>query len=368
MNSSEDIFFTILLSQVPGIGSVTGRILLDSLPSAKAVFEASEEELILKAQATPLAITRISETRTDKSLINKAEKELRFIEKFDIDVFIYRLPGYPFRLAAKADAPFILFAKGCANLDQTRMLSVVGSRKATEYGRRICDQLMEALSELDVLIVSGLAYGIDVWAHQAAIKYGLPTVGVLAHGLTSLYPQSNRSTAEKMLKNGSLLTEFLSDDKTRPENFPQRNRVIAGLCDACVVVEARDSGGALITAEIAHGYDTPVMAFPGRITDLLSSGCLQLIYDHKAELVCSPQQIMEQLNWDRLAVPQQMELRFTNGDEELIYNYIVNRVRPSLDDLLRQFGHLTHIPQTLMNLELSGKIRSLPGKRFEHAG
>jgi DNA processing protein len=302
--------------------------------------------------------------------LRKADAEMKFIERNEIDVIFYTDPRYPKRLKMCNDSPLLLYSKGNADLNNQRVISVVGTRNATEYGRYLCRQLIEDLQPYNVLVVSGLAYGIDVCAHKECIKQGVPTVGVLGHGLDRLYPAQNRPTAEKMIENGGLLTEYPSGTLPDRENFPQRNRIVAGLADATIVVEASVKGGALITAEIANSYNRDVFSYPGKIGDEFSEGCNFLIRHNKASLLTSGADLAYSLGWEKdnkQEKPDQLTLPFDlSADELLILQAIKQNNAPlAIDDLTIKINMpMSQLAMNLLNMEMQGYIRSLPGKTY----
>ena len=263
-----------------------------------------------------------------KEALEKAEDELRFIEKNGIEIIFYTDSAYPKRLKNCNDSPVLLFSRGNANLNMQHVVSIVGTRNATEYGKHLCHQLVEELQQYNVLIVSGLALGIDVAAHKEAIKLDMPTVGVLGHGLDRLYPGQNRSTAEKMVHNGALLSEYPSGTIPDRENFPQRNRIVAGMTDATVVIEAGVKGGALITAEIANSYNRDVFAFPGRVGDDYSEGCNFIIRNNKAQLLTCVADLAYSMGWEKSSEAKPVE--------QFMLPIDLSRDEQTIFDVLRQ--------------------------------
>ncbi|MBB5397657.1 DNA-processing protein DprA [Mucilaginibacter sp. AK015] len=304
--------------------------------------------------------------------LRKAEQELKFIDKNNIDVIFYTDSRYPRRLKGCHDSPVLLYSKGNANLNPYHCVSIVGTRNATDYGRQLCRQLVEELQQYNVLVVSGLALGIDVAAHKECLKQGVPTVGVLGHGLDKLYPHQNKGTAEKMLENGGLLSEYPSGTIPDRENFPQRNRIVAGMADATIVVEAGLKGGALITAEIANSYNRDVFAFPGRLGDEYSEGCNFLIRNNKAALLTCVADLAYSLGWEKntdiKAAPEQLLLPIDLSAEERAVYEIIRQHNQALaiDDLaIKANMPMSQLAMTLLDMELQGFIRSLPGKMYK---
>lgn len=361
--------YYLALNLLAGVGPVISRRLLDTFESASAVFSASALDLQQVNGIGAQLAARIAKSVRDASILTTAEAELNFVEKYHIRMLMLNQPGYPARLMQAADCPSLLFAKGNVDFDSARVISVVGTRHATAYGRAVCNEFIEALAGYNVIIVSGLAWGIDIAAHRQALKSGLPTVAVLGHGLTHLYPAEHRKTAGDLLASGALLTEFYSDCKAEKENFPKRNRIIAGLSDATVLIEAAPNGGALITAGIANSYDRDVFAFPGRVSDAYSKGCLELIRDNKAQLITSADDFIAFMNWDLLPscrTPDKSEQLLTDPIEIQVMNYLRQQLLCTLDEITAEFPQLAaRLPAILMQLELKGALRQLPGKRFE---
>ena len=292
------ILHQVALTYVKNIGPYYAKSIISHLGSADRVFTVAPSKLLKIEGIGEKRAEMFNKTILDDAL-RKADEELKFIEKNNIDVIFYTDPRYPKRLKQCNDSPLLLYNKGNADLNLQRIISIVGTRNATEYGKHLCRQLVEELQPYNVLVISGLAYGIDICAHKECVKVGVPTVGVLGHGLDKLYPAQNRSTAEKMIENGGLLTEYPSGTKPDRENFPQRNRIVAGMADATIVVEAGIKGGALITAEIANSYNRDVFAFPGRIGDDYSEGCNFLIRHNKASLLMSAADLAYSLGWEK---------------------------------------------------------------------
>ncbi len=286
----------LALSKVQATQLAVIHSLIEEVGSAKELIENAGNIKDIVPEAGP----RLCELLNDESLIVNAEKEIEFIEKNNIRLICKGDKDYPYRLAECNDAPLVLHGMGNADLNAKHIVSIVGTRHASEYGKSVCENFVADLAKFvpGTLIVSGLAYGIDVCAHRAALKAGLPTVGVLAHGLDRIYPTAHRSTAKNMIENGGLLTEFMSGTNPFPQNFVQRNRIVAGMADATVVIESASKGGSLITASLATGYDRDCFAFPGRINDQYSQGCNELVSRNRAALITSAYDFVEAMNWE----------------------------------------------------------------------
>ncbi|MGN6181206.1 MAG: DNA-processing protein DprA [Mucilaginibacter sp.] len=360
----------IALTYIKNIGPYYAKSIVSYLGSADRLFTIAPSKLMKIDGIKDRRVEALSRPVLDEAL-RKADAEMRFIERNNIDVLFYTDPRYPKRLKMCNDSPLLLYSKGNADLNNQRVISIVGTRNATEYGKYLCRQLIEDLQPYNVLVVSGLAYGIDVCAHKECVKSGVPTVGVLGHGLDRLYPAQNRSTAEKMIENGALLTEYPSGTLPDRENFPQRNRIVAGMADATIVVEASVKGGALITAEIANSYNRDVFSFPGRIGDEFSEGCNFLIRHHKALLLTSGADLAYSLGWEKAdqqhTTPDQLALPLDlSADELLILQAIKQNNAPlAIDDLTIKINMpMSQLAMNLLNMEMQGYIRSLPGKTY----
>jgi len=354
------------LTFLRNIGPASAKALLSQFGSAEQIFKTPKAKL--------LKVHGIGEKRTDifnmTDVLYRAEEEIRFIESNDIRPIFYTDPAYPKRLKNCIDSPILLYSKGNMDLNKLHVVSIVGTRRATDYGRQLCKQLVEDLQQYNVLVVSGLAAGIDTAAHKESMKQGLQTVGVLGHGLEMMYPAQNRSTAQKMMENGGILTEYPSGTIADAKNFPQRNRIVAGMADATVVIEASIKGGALITAEIANSYDRDVFAFPGRIDDEYSEGCNFLVRNNKAALLTCAADLAYSLGWERSsdAKPkEQLTLAMDlTTEERLIFDVIHQHKSPlAIDDLtLKVNMPMSQLAMNLLNMEMQGYIRSLPGKTY----
>lgn len=361
----DDLLYKIALTLIPGVGSVNGKSLVAYCGGVKAVFMEKKRSLLKIPGIGEQTVNAI----TNHNVFERAEEELSFIGKNKIQPLFYLDKEYPVRLKQCHDSPLMLFYKGNADLNVPKIVALVGTRNATEYGRDMCRKIIEGLVEHNVLIVSGLAYGIDTWSHKAALDNKLETVGVLGHGLDRIYPYANRSLAEKMTENGGLICEYMSNTLPDRENFPMRNRIIAGMSDAVIVIEAGDTGGALITAEIANSYNRDVFAVPGRIGDLHSEGCNKLIKINKAALIQSARDISYLLNWDtgklqKNTIQRQLFVNLS-PDEELIVSVLKEKGDLDIDTLLLESRLLPSKAATiLLNMEFEGIIRCLPGKIY----
>jgi DNA processing protein len=361
------VLHQIALTFIKNVGPSTAKMLLAHVGDAEIIFKTNKAKLI---RVPGIGEKTISLLDFDACL-RRAEEELKHIEKNNIDVIFYTDSRFPRRLKNCNDAPILLYSKGNADLNKHRVISIVGTRNATDYGRQLCKQLVEELQEYNILIVSGLALGIDVAAHKECLKLNVPTVGVLGHGLDRLYPSQNRLTADKMLEHGGLLTEYPFGTMPDRQHFPERNRIVAGMADATVVIEAGLKGGALITAEIANSYNRDVFAFPGRLGDEYSEGCNFLIRNNKAALLTCVADLAYSLGWEKnsdiKSVPDQLTLPIDlSAEERAVYEIIQLHKAPlAIDDLsIKANMPVSQLAMTLLDMELQGFIRSLPGKSY----
>ncbi len=357
----------LALSMLKGIGPVNARNLVAYCGGVDALF--TDKAARRSLEKIPGIGSTLSASILGSKVIHAAEKELAYVRKQKLRMLFYLDAEYPARLKQCEDAPVLLFVKGDAQLDVERSVSIVGTRAPTEHGKRLCEELVEGLKDSGAMIVSGLAYGIDIVAHRTALKHGLNTIGCVAHGLDRLYPGEHANTAKEMCAQGALVSELPSGATFAPGNFPARNRVIAGLSDCTIVVESGTKGGSLITADIANSYDREVMAFPGRPTDAKSEGCNRLIKDSKAHLITSASDVLKLMEWEptkKKKTAQQSAL-FTElmPDEQTLVDIIKAKGKVDIDTLCFQGRMLPHKASAiLLNLEFNGVVRSLPGKVY----
>jgi len=367
----EQRIYQIGLTMINGVGDNLSRQLLQFYGNAENVFNESSSSL---AKLPGIGGTISAEIKRPE-VLQRAEKEFEFAEKNGIRILFIDDSDYPKRLKECADAPLILYFRGNANFEAAHVLSVVGTRNSTDYGRGLTDALISNLAEdvPDLLIISGLAYGIDICSHRAALANGLPTVGILAHGLDRIYPAAHTGTAKEMLSQGGLLTEMPSGTEPDRPFFVRRNRIIAGLADATVVVESADKGGSLITADIAFSYGRDVYSFPGRASDTYSCGCNKLIRQNKAGLICSASDLIKAMSWDLAPkpepVPTQTKLLFPNDD---IRGVIVELLRMNKEMQVNQLSIETDLPISqlsaiLFDLEIEGIVTACPGSVYKLA-
>lgn len=368
LKEEQALLHQIALTLIPGIGDVQGKRLVAYCGGPEAVFKEKKQSFL----KIPGIGEIIANAVHSKEVIRRAEQEILFIRQFHIRPLFYLDPGYPEKLRHCEDSPLMVYFRGNADLGQKRILSVVGTRKPTEYGKVMCEQIVQGLAEQGVMVVSGLAYGVDTIAHRVAIASGLPTVAVLAHGLDQIYPYVNRPLAERMISRGGVLTEFMSGTRLNRDYFPRRNRIIAGMADATLVIESDLKGGALITADIANSYSRDVFALPGRATDPKSAGCNLLIRQNKAALVQSAEDVCFMMSWDQALHPVQLQHKlFTemNEEEKKIYLLLEQRKEADIDEVYLLSGMTaSRVAAILLKLEFEGLVRCLPGKRFRVVG
>mgnify|MGYP005837167319 CR=1 FL=1 len=361
------LLYDIALSLIPGIGSITARQLTAFAGSSEAVLTMRQRDLIQIPGIGEILAERILHSGT----LRRAEEELRFLERYKIKALTFRDSAYPERLRQCPDAPLVLYVKGEADLNAEHMIAMVGTRSATNYGKKMCYELIDSLTAkgYHFTVVSGLAYGIDVTAHRASLKAKQPTIAVLGHGLSSIYPPIHAQVAREICREGALVTDFVRDVKAERKNFLRRNRIIAGLSEATIVVESAKKGGALVTADIAVSYNRDVLAFPGKATDPYSAGCNHLIRMNKAALIASASDLEYALGWTpekKDNVHQQVLFTELQGVEKEILDMLRTRGPMMVDELaLAADIQVNKLAAILLNLELLGRVECLPGKVYQ---
>lgn len=361
----QELFYLLALLKVEGIGDVMGKKLLGALGSAEAVFKAKSTKIAGVDGIGSILMKNLK----DKSVFEKAARELDFIRENNIQVSFFQDEQYPERLKHCFDAPVLLFTAGNIDLKNKKIISIVGTRQVTSYGTEFCKKLIEDLAPLDPVIVSGFAYGVDIVAHQAAMDQRLQTIGVLAHGLNQIYPKTHKKYMAKMEENGGFITEFWSNSNPDKEKFVRRNRIVAGMTEATIVIESADRGGSLITANMANEYNRDVFAVPGRITDKYSQGCNMLIKTQKANVLTAAADIVYMLNWDIKTKSEGIQRQLfidLETDEQKVYDFLLKNGKELLDIIALQCDFpIFKMSGILLNMELKGVIRPLPGKLFE---
>jgi DNA processing protein len=362
-----ELFYQIALTLVPRIGPVHAKLLTEHFESASAVFKAARKALGQLEGMGEVKARNIKEFDDFK----RVETEIRFIEKHQINTYFLTDKAYPQRLLNCYDPPCLLYGKGEANLNHPKIVAVIGTRNHSVYGRQQTEKLVEELKPYNVLVLSGLALGIDAMAHKTAVKHQIPTVGIMANGIDKIYPSEHAPLIRDMINNGGgILTELLSGTQADKHFFPARNRIVAGMADVVVVVETGKKGGSMITAELANGYHKDVMAMPGRVTDPKSEGCNHLIQTNKAQLINSAAELVQFMRWEesQKQTPKKQRELFLNlsEDENKILSLISSGGQKHIDEIYLKSGcSSSTVAGALLMLELQHLVRLLPGKLYE---
>lgn len=364
--TDNELFSVLALLKVEGVGDIVAKKLINHLGSAKAVFNAKKQQILAIEGVGDILYKSLQ----DKETFKLAEAEMKFIKENGIKTSFYMEKEYPERLKHCIDGPVLLFSSGNINLEGKKTISIVGTRQMTSYGADFCRKLIEDIAPLDPVIISGFAYGVDILAHQVAMEQNLQTIGVVAHGLNQIYPKVHKKYVAKMEENGGFFTEFWSTSNPDKENFVKRNRIVAGLAEATVIIESADKGGSLITANIANDYNRDVFAVPGRVTDKYSMGCNNLIKSQRAHLLTNAADLLYILNWspeEKKKAPVQKQLFVTlDNDEQKVYDFLQKSGKELMDIIALECGMpVFKLSSLLLTMELKGVIRPLPGKLFE---
>lgn len=363
-----DLLYQLALTLVPNIGPVQAKTLLQHC-EAEEIFHAKKSFLEKIEGIGPVRAASIAAFKD----FSKVEEEIKFIEKYKIKPLFLSDPGYPQRLLNCYDSPTMLFYKGDADLNAQKIISIIGTRSHTDYAKQVTENIIAALAIQNVTVISGLAFGVDGLAHKASVKNGLPTIGVLAHGLDQIYPAEHANLAKDMIKNkGGLLTEFRSKTKPDKHNFPSRNRIVAGMSDATIVIETGIKGGSMITAELANSYNKDVFAIPGKITDTKSAGCNYLIRSNKALLLTDPSEILQLMGWEdakkKTKKPQREIFIELSKDEKTVIELLKEKETMAIDEINFRSGlSSSAVAAAMLNLELQNVVLSLPGKLYRIA-
>ena len=364
--TDNELFSTLALLKVEGVGDIVAKKLINHLGSAENVFNAKRQQLLSIEGVGDVLYNSLK----NKEVFKLAEAEMKFIKDNGIKTSFYKERDYPDRLKHCIDGPVILFSSGNINLEGRKTLSIVGTRQMTSYGADFCRKLIEDIAPLDPVIISGFAYGVDIHAHNIAMEQGLQTIGVVAHGLNQVYPKVHKKYVAKMEENGGFFTEFWSTSNPDKENFVKRNRIVAGLAEATVIIESADKGGSLITANVANDYNRDVFAVPGRVTDKYSMGCNNLIKSQRAHLLTNAADLLYILNWQpeeakQKAVQKQLFITLED-DEQKVYDFLQKNGKELMDVIALECGMpVFKLSSLLLTMELKGVIRPLPGKLFE---
>ncbi|GEQ84821.1 DNA processing protein DprA [Patiriisocius marinistellae] len=366
MLSKTELLYTLALQRVPNLGDTSAKKLLHNIGSAEGIFKEKKSNLLKIDGIGESKLKDLEESR----LLDEAKSEIQFIEANNIEYSYFKDKAYPERLKHCLDGPILFFQTGNLDIQNRKMLSIVGTRKVTSYGQAFCEKLIEELAAINPVIVSGFAYGVDITAHKAAMDNGLQTIGCLAHGLNQIYPKVHKKYVAKVEENGGFISEFWSTDSFDRNNFLKRNRIIAGMSEATIVIESAEKGGSLVTADIANSYSREVFAVPGRATDNQSVGCNNLIKTNQARVVTSAADVIYMLGWkldENAKKPLQTSLfiEFT-AEEKLIYNFLKEKDKELLDIIAIECQLPTYkVANLLLGMELKGVIRPLPGKLFQ---
>jgi DNA processing protein len=369
----EELLAVLRLQNTKSVGDILAKKLIATVGSAANVF-VEKKHLLQKINGIG---SHTIQHLLDESNLRNAQKELEFVNKNNIQYRYFLDDEYPKNLQHCIDAPILLFEDGHIDLSQKRIISIVGTRNMTRYGQEFCEQFIQDLVPYDPIIVSGFAYGVDICAHKAAIKHKLQTIAVLAHGLEQIYPRAHKRYIHQVNGYGGFFTEFFHNETPLRENFLKRNRIVAGLSQATIIIESAAKGGSLVTADIANSYDRDVFAVPGKVTDTMSQGCNELIKNHKAQLLQSADDLVKMLNWDISTSSMQVQQKTQKpiqkqlfaeltSEEEKVFKYLSANGSQLLDLIALE----TEIPvyqlaSILLQMELKGVIKPLPGKMFE---
>lgn len=364
--TDNELLNVLALMRIEGVGDIVAKRLINHLGSAEAVFNAKKTQITAIEGIGEMVYNNLKKT----TVFRLAEQEVKFIRENTITPLFYQDAQYPDRLKHCIDGPVVLFTSGNINLEGRKTISIVGTRQMTSYGSDFCKKLIEDLAPLNPVIISGFAYGVDIHAHAIAMEQGLQTIGVVAHGLNQVYPKAHKKYVAKMEENGGFMTEFWSTSNPDRENFVKRNRIVAGLSEATIIIESADKGGSLITANIANDYNRDVFAVPGRITDKYSMGCNNLIKSQRANVLTDAADLIYMLNWqlnEEKKKPVQKQLFVMLDDnEQRVYDFLQKNGKELMDLIaLHCEMPIFKISSLLLNMELKGVIRPLPGKLFE---
>ena len=364
---NEQLLYQIALTCIPKVGDVTAKKLIAYCGSAASVFNESVKTLEKIPGIGEINARAILNNKSEA--IIRAEEELKFIHNHQITTHFYLNDDYPNALKHCEDGPILIYSKGEIKFNQNYVISIVGTRMATDYGKEFCDNLVKDLKAHHPIIVSGLAYGIDVCAHKSALSNNLPTIGVMAHGLDRVYPSQHSNIAHQMLENGGLITSYKSNTNPDRENFPKRNRIVAGISEATIVIESSKKGGSLITAELANSYNRDVFALPGKITDTQSEGCNWLIKTNKAHLIQSVKDIEYIMGWEAKKQKEKLQPNLFESlteEQKLVAEILSQNGKTTIDEIaLKAKLPMSKTTTLLLDLEFSGKVKSLPGKTYK---
>lgn len=366
--TENEIIAWLRLQAVRNVGDITAKKLIAHYGSPSAVFTDEMRKLL---RIHGIGNTILKELYAP-SYLKQAEQELKFLQQEDISICNFNSEDYPKFLKHCVDGPILLFKKGKINLNGRKILSIVGTRNITRYGRVFCEEFISEIAPMNPVIVSGFAYGVDITVQRLAMEHGLQTIGCLAHGLNQIYPKSHAKYMRAVMDHGGFITEFWSTSKPDRENFLKRNRIIAGMSEATLVIESAEKGGSLVTADIANGYNREVFAVPGRYTDKYSQGCNDLVKQQKAHMLTSAAELVYLMGWELQEAKREtptiqkklfVELEFT---EKSIYSYLELCGKQELDSIALECNlSVSKASSALLAMEMKGVVRPLPGKSFE---
>lgn len=363
---NDELIYSIALTRIPGIGPITARSLLSFCGDARAVFESTPSSLLKIPGIGKQAIRAIRSF----TAFDEIKGEIEWYNKRGIRILSIQEREFPYRLKHTPDGPLILFTEGKCDLNSARMIAVIGTRKPSAYGTKMVEDLVSGMAGMNCVVVSGMAYGIDIQAHRCAVRNDIPTIGVLAHGLDRIYPSMHAEVAREIIRSGgAMISEFPRGTDPDAMNFPKRNRVVSGMCDGVIVIESSTKGGSMITADLAVQYDREVLAVPGRITDSRSHGCNVLIKTQKAQLIESIDDILEALNWDLGDQPTESQIKIPEDltkDEKFVLEFLGENSR-HIEEIHAHCGSIRNVPQVLLELELRGLACCHPGKMYSKA-
>jgi len=363
---NQDLIYQIGITLVKGIGNITAKQLVENVENVALLFK-EKKHVVEKISGLP---RRIINEIHNPDVLNRAEKEVRFIEKKRVTPLFITDPDYPNRLKECVDAPVMLYYCGKADLNSEKIISIVGTRNSTVYGKEMTDKLVHDINEKfpETVIVSGLAYGIDIAAHRACLREEMATVGILAHGLDRIYPPAHSNAATEMIKRGGVLTDFICDTNPDRQNFVKRNRIVAGISDCTVVIESAQKGGALITANIADSYNRDIFAYPGKVGDKYSEGCNMLIRSKKAALITSAQDIFHEMNWcdspekEQIQNVQRVLFPDLNPEEQRLIDILSKAGSMQLNLIAIELDlPVSKLAVILFELEMKGLVKCKPG-------
>lgn len=364
--TNDELFYYLALQSVEGIGPVNARKLLNHFGSAELIFKEKQiNDITFKGSGK-----KLNDRLRNPRIFEKAKKEILFLERHKLKAIGFKDEDYPERLKNCADAPILLFKKGNFDVNRRKVISVVGTRLMTNYGANFLKEFIAGIRQYDPVVVSGLAYGIDIYAHKECLKNEISTIGVLGHGLDRVYPKIHTRITDQMLEKGGLLTEFTSGTVPEKMNFVKRNRIIAGVSEATIVVESANKGGSLITAQLASSYHRDVFAVPGKTTDRFSRGCNMLIKSNKAAMITDAKDLEYVLGWEpktlRKTVVQKKLFIELEENEKQVLNQLISSDKKLLDQLVKETGYSVHKTiGLLLQLELKGLVKSFPGKKYK---